>query len=124
MLLRDGRPFLAVGNMGRDGQPQFHLQIITNIIDFGLNVQEAIEAPRWLSGRAALEDPVDVLRVEGRVPEGVIAKLRKRGHKVKAVEEWSDTMGHAQGIQFSYPGGRRVLTGGADPRADGLAVGW
>ncbi len=124
MILRDGRPFLALGNMGRDGQPQFNLQIITNVIDFGLNIQEAIEAPRWLSGRAALEDPPDLLTVEKRIPESVLTKLKKKGHKLKIVDEWSEIMGHAQGIQFSYGGGKRVMTGGADPRADGLAVGW
>jgi len=124
MILREGRPLLTVGNMGRDGQPQFHMQIITNVIDFGMNIQEAIEAPRWISGREALEDPPDLLRLEKRIPSHVIARLKKKGHRVKIVEEWSEKMGHAQGIQFAQRDGRRVMTGGADPRADGLAIGW
>ena len=54
--------------MGADGQPQIHLQVYTAMIDFGLDVQQAVEAPRWLAGRFALGEPRDLLNMEGRFP--------------------------------------------------------
>lgn len=119
MVFKDGKPAMAVGTMGRDGQPQFHFQVLTNIIDFGLTMQEAVEAPRWISGRIALEDPQDVLLIEGRVPRETVEELRKRGHEVKQLDDWTEAMGHSNGILFSG----EVMMGGADPRSDGLAVG-
>ena len=51
LLLRDGRPYLAFGSMGGEGQPQAQAALVTRIVDFGYDVQQAIEAPRWLMGR-------------------------------------------------------------------------
>ena len=51
LLARDGKPYLAFGSMGGEGQPQSHAALATRIIDFGYDVQQAIEAPRWLMGR-------------------------------------------------------------------------
>jgi gamma-glutamyltranspeptidase/glutathione hydrolase len=108
--------------MGGDGQAQTHVQVMTNLIDFGMNVQEAIEAPRWLSGRWTLGDPEDVLSLEARFPEDVATDLESRGHPVRRVEAYADIMGHAQGIEIDRASG--VLSGGSDPRGDGAAIGW
>jgi len=120
MVFRDSRPYLVLGTMGGDGQPQTHLQLISNLVDFGLDVQEAIEAPRWLSGRFLLGDPIDMLNVEGRFPAKVLDQLAARGHHIKVLEDWAEVMGHAQAIMIN----RSVLMGGADPRGDGAALGW
>ncbi len=122
MAFRDGRPWLVFGTMGADGQPQTHVQVLTNMIDFGMNVQEAIEAPRWLSGRFVLGDPPDVLNLEARFADAVLADLEARGHQVRRLEAWAEVMGHAQAIEVDPSSG--VLAGGADPRGDGAAIGW
>lgn len=120
MALRDGRPVLVFGSMGGEGQPQTQTALFTNMVDFGFNVQEAIEAPRWLYGRTWGEASKS-LRLEGRVPDPVIAGLVRRGHDAQMVTDWSQIMGHAQAIWMDYEHG--ILHGGADPRGEGIAIG-
>ena len=79
-----------------------------------------IEAPRWLYGRTWGEESRS-LKLEGRVPDGVATELRRRGHDVTMLEDWSDKMGHAQAILIDRTEGS--LHGGADPRGDGVAIG-
>jgi len=119
MYLVGGRPRLVYGTMGGDGQPQTQAALVTRIIDRGLSPQAAVEAPRWLYGRTWGERST-ALRLESRFGEDVAATLRRRGHDVLAVEDWSDLMGHAQLIRLDEDG----LTGSSDPRADGAALGW
>jgi gamma-glutamyltranspeptidase/glutathione hydrolase len=121
MLLRDGRPYLAYGTMGGEGQPQTHAAIVTRLVDFGYDVQQAIEAPRWLMGRTWGAESQD-LWLEGRVPDEVTRELDRRGQPVKHVARWNDNMGHAQAIRIHHD--RGLLEGGADPRGDGWAAGW
>jgi gamma-glutamyltranspeptidase/glutathione hydrolase len=120
MALRDGRPVLAFGTMGGEGQPQTQAALLTNLVDFGYDVQQAIEAPRWLYGRTWGEVSKSV-RFEGRVPDGVVQELIRRGHDAQLVTDWSQTMGHAQAIWIDSEHG--VLHGGADPRGEGIAIG-
>jgi gamma-glutamyltranspeptidase/glutathione hydrolase len=122
MIFRDGELFAVLGTSGADGQPQTQLQMMTGIIDFGLDIQEAIEAPRWLSGRRVLEDSPDTLSMESRIRRKVRAELAKKGHEVRVVDDYSEIMGTAQGITIDPE--TRVLSGWADPRGDGLALGW
>jgi gamma-glutamyltranspeptidase/glutathione hydrolase len=122
MAFRNGEFWLSFGSMGADGQPQTHVQLLTNLIDYQMNVQEAIEAPRWLSGRFFLGDPVDVLNVEARIHGSVIKELEKRGHAIRVLDEWAEVMGHAQAIEVDRDA--RTIAGGADPRGDGAAIGW
>jgi gamma-glutamyltranspeptidase len=110
------------GCMGADGQPQIHLQTYTALIDFGLNIQEAIEMPRWLSGRFALGEPRDLLNVEGRYPAETLSELERRGHIVNRWGPWNERAGHAHGITIDPETGTRL--GGADPRSDGAAIGY
>ena len=119
MYLVDGRPRLVYGTMGGDGQPQTQAALVTRVVDRGLSPQLAVEAPRWVYGRTWGERST-ALRLEERFGPDVATSLRRRGHDVRVVENWSDLMGHAQVIQLDREG----LTGGSDPRADGAAVGW
>ena len=68
MAKRDGKLWSVLGCMGADGQPQIQLQLYSAMIDFGLDIQEAIEMPRFLSGRFALGEARDTLHMEGRFP--------------------------------------------------------
>ncbi|MBS7252153.1 MAG: gamma-glutamyltransferase, partial [Candidatus Freyarchaeota archaeon] len=123
MVFKDQRPFLVMGTMGGDGQPQTHMQVISNIIDFGMDVQESIEAPRWVSTSFKTNQHyADILMMEKRFPQNVLSKLESMGHKVSYVEEWSQMMGHAQAIMVKKNG--KAIYGGADPRGDSAAFGW
>ncbi len=121
MALRDGRPVLLFGSMGGEGQPQTQATVLTRIVDVGLDVQAAIDAPRWRHGRRWGEARPAVA-LEGRISEATAAELRRRGHDVERVGPWSSEMGHAQAIAIDRDAG--VLSGGADPRSDGSALGW
>ncbi len=119
MYLRDGKPLLVAGTMGGEGQPQTLVAVTTRVVDLGLDVQSAVEAPRWVHGRT-WGASTRALSIEGRFGAGVAADLTRRGHAVRMLDPWSDTAGHAQAIELE-PGG--LLVGGGDPRADGPALG-
>ena len=121
MLLEDGQPALVYGTMGGEGQPQTQAALVTRILDFGYDVQRAIEAPRWLYGRT-WGTASAALSVEQDIGSGVAERLSAMGHDVRQVPAWSDTMGHAQAIRIDRE--RGILWAGADPRSDGSAVGW
>lgn len=121
MMLKNGKPYLVYGTMGGEGQPQTQAAIATRVVDFGMTPQQAINAPRWLYGRTWGKASND-LKMEGRIPEDVLKELAKRGHPVKAVDDFTDTMGHAGAILVDQESG--VLEGGTDPRGDGLAAGY
>jgi len=98
--------------MGGDNQPQGHVQVFLNLIEFGMNVQEAGEAARFrhTGGQLGLESGIG--------PE-VRKDLSSRGHKIVAL---IDGYGGYQGILIDPETG--VLMGGSDPRKDGCAMGW
>ncbi len=121
MMFRDGKPFMIFGTMGGDGQPQTQLQLVTDVVDFKMNVQEAIESPRWLHGRAMIGDRSDALNLEEGFNLEVASNLEKKGHTVVFRERWDELLGHAQAIMIGDNG---VLSGGADPRGDGIAIGY
>jgi oxamate amidohydrolase len=123
MLLKDAKPHLVYGTMGGEGQPQTQTAMVTRIVDYGFTPQEAIEAPRWLQGRFLdLTQPATQLHLEGRVPDSVVAELRRRGHTITMTTDFADMMGHAGAILVDPS--TQVLHGGADPRGDGAAVGF
>ena len=121
MLFKDGKPYLVYGTMGGEGQPQTQAAIVSRIVDFGFGVQDAISAPRWLQGRT-WGVATNELKIEGRVPQTVIQELIKRGHSIKVVEDYTDKMGHAGAILIDSI--TNIKYGGADPRGDGIAVGY
>jgi gamma-glutamyltranspeptidase/glutathione hydrolase len=112
MVMKDGVPWVSFGVMGGDMQAQGHAQVLANLIDFGMNIQEAGEAPRFRdSGNGlALESPFSA---EAR------AGLTARGHTlIQSVGVW----GGFQGILIDPK--THVLQAGSDPRKDGMAAGW
>jgi gamma-glutamyltranspeptidase/glutathione hydrolase len=121
MLLRDGEPVLAYGTMGGEGQPQTQAALVTRLVDFGYDVQQAIEAPRWLMGRT-WGTASGSLSLEARIPDEVVKELARRGHPVRVVGAWDGTLGHAQAIRIDRESG--LFEGGADPRGDGAAMGY
>lgn len=121
MLLDDtGAPELVYGTMGGEGQPQTTLALSTRIAAFGLDPQTAIERPRWRYGRT-WGAPVPGVAVERGMGEACVAGLKARGHHVTIVDDFSEPMGHAGAIAIDRK--RGVMTGGADPRGDGVAIG-
>ncbi|GHO42441.1 gamma-glutamyltransferase [Ktedonospora formicarum] len=121
MATRDGRPVIVFGTMGGDGQAQTHLQVYTAIERYGLNIQQALEMPRWIHG-ATYGGAEETLLMEGRVPTQTLQALREMGHIVEEGDPWLTTMGYAQGIIIDPVTG--VMQGGSDPRAEGIAAGW
>jgi gamma-glutamyltranspeptidase/glutathione hydrolase len=114
-VMKDGKPYFSFGVMGGDHQAQGHTQVIVNLIDFGMNVQEAGEAARINHGNNGL-------LVERNVPEAARAGLTQRGHTVTVNSAPSGAFGGYQGILLDPRTG--VLMGGSDVRKDGLAIGW
>jgi len=122
MTKRDGKLWSVLGCQGADGQPQIQLQLHVDMIDFGLDIQRALEMPRFLSGRIGLTEPRDPLHVEGRMPEATVTALAARGHKMDVWPAWNNRAGHASGIVLDPDTG--IRSGGADPRSDGAAIGY
>ena len=112
----------VLGCIGADGQPQVHVQAYVGLVDYGLDVQQAVEAPRWLSGRFALGEPRDLLNLEAGIPSETVATLAARGHRVNRWPDRHELAGHAHGITLDPSSGMRI--GGADPRSDGAAIGY
>ena len=110
---------VALGSRGGDGQPQTQLQLLTALLDYDLNLQEVVEAPRWLYGGIEPRDPRDVLHVEARVPETSVGGLRQRGYTVDVIPDWNYQVGIAQAACLDASG---VLSAAADPRGDGAAA--
>jgi gamma-glutamyltranspeptidase / glutathione hydrolase len=124
MVTREGRPWLTFGVMGGDMQPQGHVQVLVNLIDFGMNLQETGEAPRvehrgcaTPTGRPS--EGVGLALFEPGVPESVLEDLTRRGH---AVERTSVNGGGYQAIGIEPHSG--VLHGASEARKDGAAVGY
>jgi len=113
-VFRDGTFSLSIGTPGSYGILQTTPQMLLNVVEFGLTVQEAIEAPRVRAYRDRLVD------VEGRVPAAVREDLQARGHQMNVIEDWSWIVGGGQGIRRDPESG--ALQGGADPRRDGYAL--
>lgn len=114
MALKDGEPYLSFGVMGGGYQPCGHAHVISNICDFQMDVQAAIDCPRLFMDEKTL-----ALRAETHVPERTVQGLVARGHEVQRAAE---PIGGAQAIQFDRQTGG--LIGGSDPRKDGCALGY
>jgi gamma-glutamyltranspeptidase len=120
MAFRHGKPWLVFGTMGGSTQAQIHVQILTRLIDQGLPIDLAIDAPRFdavagsVNGRPRLS-------LETRFDDEVQADLFARGHAVDPREPYTSEMGHAHAIQVMDNG---VYVGASDPRSEGLALGY
>jgi gamma-glutamyltranspeptidase/glutathione hydrolase len=122
LVMRDGEPFMILGSPGADDQIMRTMQTLINIVDFGMSVQQAIEAPRW-SSRSFPASPFPHtmrpgdLSVESRVADAVQKALAGKGHKLSVAGPWS--MGANAAIVVNVATG--FLAAGADPRVDAYA---
>jgi gamma-glutamyltranspeptidase / glutathione hydrolase len=121
IVLKDGKPFMTIGTPGSNGIWQRIVQVIVNIVDFGMDVQTAITAPRMIyGGRAETGTEFKpIFKVEDRIPETTMNALRARGYEITSVK---DDDGRVNGIMIDPTTNFRL--GGADPREMGYALGW
>ena len=108
----DGALWAVFGVMGAAMQPQGHAQILVDLLDYGMDPQEAVEHPRHRHENG-------VLLIEGRVPEEELVRLRDRGHRIEVREDFMIPAGGAQLIRILDNGVRAC---GSDPRKDGCAL--
>jgi gamma-glutamyltranspeptidase/glutathione hydrolase len=125
LVLKDGKPFLALSTPGGDNQDQSLIQVLFNIIEFGMNVQEAVEAPRFqtLHYVSSFDDHrfnPGVLKVEDRVTKSILSELQSRGHKVETVAAFGNASAPTV-VLFNASG---VIEAGADPRRGRYAIAW
>ncbi len=113
--MEKGEQRIGFGIMGGWNQGQAHAQFVANIADYGMNIQQAIEAGRFTKGTF---EGCDV-QIEALVPEAARADLKARGHDVRVVAPRSGTFGYGQAV-MSTPDG--VHFGGSEPRHDGAAI--
>jgi gamma-glutamyltranspeptidase/glutathione hydrolase len=125
-VMKDGKPWEAFGVMGGGMQPQGHVQVLTNQIDFGLNVQEAGDASRWQ--HEGDNEPTGekmenggYVNLESGIPAETQRELKKRGHDVRL-----DVGGYGgyQAIKVEMHDGQRVYVGASESRKDGQAAGY
>jgi len=126
-VMKEQKPWLAFGVMGGGMQPQGHVQILTNLIDFGMGVQEAGDASRWQHEGDSeptgenLTDKGGYVEVENGVPLETVRELKKKGHDVRF-----DVGGYGgyQAIKVETHDGQRVYVGASESRKDGQAAGY
>ncbi len=123
-VMKDGKPFMAFGLMGGDMQPQGHVQILTNMIDFGMNVQEAGDAARWYhSGTAEVTGQrskgIGSVEMESGFAPALKEELSHRGY---AIKPGTGAFGGYQAIQFDAK--THVYRGASEMRKDGEAIGY
>ena len=114
-IWRDGEPFAAIGTPGSWRILQTTPQLLLNLLAHELNIQSAIEAPRFYvpEGRR--------LALEARFSDEVFEALRRKGHVVEHLRGWDRLVGGAHGVMHDFDSG--TFFGGADPRRDGVAMG-
>ena len=125
-VMKDGKPWESFGVMGGGMQPQGHVQVLTNQIDFGLNAQEAGDASRWQhegdnEPTGEKMEKGGYVEVESGIPYQIVRELEKRGHEVRF-----DVGGYGgyQAIKVELHDGQRVYVGASESRKDGQAAGY
>ncbi|MEL7271001.1 MAG: gamma-glutamyltransferase [Bacteroidota bacterium] len=123
-MTKDGKPFVSFGVMGGDFQPMGHTQIVMNLVDFGMNLQEAGDAPRWdhtggASPMGKTTENTGTVRVESGIPYTTVRGLMGKGHRI----------GIARGIYGGYQAilwddENKVYHGASESRKDGQAAGY
>ncbi len=125
LVMKDGQPFMITGSPGGDDQVMRTIQTLMNVVDFGLNIQQAIESPRWTTRSFPASPfphtmyPGDIA-IEARIPEATRQTLLARGHKLRVAGPW--TQNSSAGIVIDRATG--VLSAGADPRVEAYAWAW
>jgi gamma-glutamyltranspeptidase len=127
MLFRgeDG-PWIVTGSMGGDAQPQIHAQIVSALVDGGLDVATAVSAPRWFVEPGEHFAPPIELRAEPRFAAGVLEELEALGHPVSRTEPFDSGLGHAHAIELveGGPSAGGSVAAATDPRSAGLPAVW
>jgi len=126
LVMKDGKPLLVLSTPGGDNQDQSLIQVLLNVIEFGMNVQEAVEAPRFqtLHLVSSFDDHrfnAGVLNLESRIAKEVADQLAARGHKIEMQSAWGNPSAPTIIMLRSDNG---VLEGGADPRRGRYAIAW
>jgi gamma-glutamyltranspeptidase/glutathione hydrolase len=122
LACRDGQPVLAGATPGGQGQVQTNLQLIVNVLDFGLDMQAAVDAPRWVSGSPTPGDTT--LYLEPRFAPALADALRARGHTVALADGGADDERFGSATLLSRDPATGTYSGGADPRREAHALGW
>jgi gamma-glutamyltranspeptidase / glutathione hydrolase len=115
-FMERGDVHIGFGIMGGPNQPLAHAQFVSDIVDYGMNVQHALEAPRFTKSGAKGCD----VRIEFRVPARTLQQLSERGHQVRIEREYTQAMGRGQAVLHDSKSG--VNYAASDPRADGEAI--
>ena len=128
MLFRDGQPdpWIVVGSMGGDAQPQIHAQFVSAVVDGRLDIATAVAAPRWfIQPRELLSAAVDV-SFEPRHAPGVAEALRALGHQLVPTAPFDSNVGHEHAIELvdGGPAAGGSLVAATDPRSEGLPAVW
>ncbi|HWC15851.1 MAG TPA: gamma-glutamyltransferase, partial [Terriglobales bacterium] len=113
-LMEKGDQHIGFGIMGGYNQPLAHAQFVSNLVDYDMNIQEALSAPRFTVGSDFCH-----IRIESRVKPEVIEQLRAKGHNLEVRKDYSTTMGRGQAVLHDST--KKVNFGASDPRADGSA---
>ena len=128
MLFREpGRPWVVAGSMGGDAQPQIHAQLISALVDGGLDIGTAVAAPRWFVEPDVHFAPPDAISAEPRFPTGVLEALEAMGHDIRRTASFDGGLGHQHAIELldggpASDGGSVAAT--TDPRSAGLPAAW
>jgi gamma-glutamyltranspeptidase/glutathione hydrolase len=131
LATRDGEPYLAFGTPGGDQQDQWTLQFFLNLVDFGMNLQDAVEAPKFSTAHLAStfyphKAYPGLVRIEERIPQSIREQLAARGHKVEVRPAYSE--GHVLAVRCDRRS--QMLQAAADPRGQlssvmpAMALGW
>ena len=120
IMTKEGRPYLVLGSPGGLRIFPTLAQIIVNIVDFGMDLDEAIEAPRFFASSG--NGKARPLVMETRIPGSVRGDLEKLGHTIALKEDYDKYFGGAQGLLFLWDKG--LILGGADSRRDGAGAGY
>jgi gamma-glutamyltranspeptidase / glutathione hydrolase len=123
-IMKDGEPFMSFGVMGGAMQPQGHVQIIVNIVDFGLGLQEAGDAARWQHMGSTDYDTPKMktggwVNLESGIPWGAVADLKRRGHDIRM-----DLGGYGGYQAIRWDAKNKVYHGASESRKDGCAMGY
>jgi len=115
-FMERGDQHIGFGIMGGANQPLAHAQFASNIVDYGMNIQESLEAPRFTKRNAGGCD----LSIEVRVPASTLQQLSERGHEIRIRREYTQEMGRGQAILHDSK--TKTNYAASDPRADGEAI--
>ena len=115
-FMERGDTHIGFGIMGGPNQPLAHAQFVSNVVDYDMNIQQALEWPRFTKGGASGCD----VKIEFRVPATTLEQLSERGHELRIQREYTQAMGRGQAIEHNSASGTNYAA--SDPRADGAAI--